>query len=253
MIAAMRHREPEVRRSVIIGLREIKDGRAVAPLIVALSDPAPIVRREAVITLAYLRLPESVSPLRNLLGDPDEGVRRVVVGALGYFVGPALLHDFSAALNDGDWRVRVEAAIVLGRSALSGASPGAPSSPGRSVLASAKREHCLARTTRRERDRARADRLHRERARRLEARCGACARRAQGASRGGCTARAHRRSGRRSAQGRNARCASNPPSIRRFGQGKTDEPHLIRTPARLAVCAPFRHRLPQQRALTQAR
>lgn len=107
-----------------MGLRELKDLRAVSPLLRALDDESALVRREAVITLAYLRLPESVSPLRKRLRDEDESVRRVVIGALAYFNGPALLEDFLRALSDVDWRVRAEAAIVLGRSGLSGAIAG---------------------------------------------------------------------------------------------------------------------------------
>src|SRR5205809_324323 len=68
-------------------LRWVGDGRAVAPLIIALRDRDPNVRYQACHALAAIG-DVSVVPLIAALGDPDPNVRTEAAAALG-FIGDA--------------------------------------------------------------------------------------------------------------------------------------------------------------------
>ncbi|VWB16523.1 PBS lyase [Burkholderia pseudomultivorans] len=110
--------EPLVRGAVLRGLRELRFADAFEPALDALDDAAAAVRSEAVAVLGWLRDPRALAPLaRVATNDPDAEVRRIAVGAVGFatpdetVVSAALL----AALRDGEWQVREEAAATLGK------------------------------------------------------------------------------------------------------------------------------------------
>jgi HEAT repeat protein/beta-lactamase regulating signal transducer with metallopeptidase domain len=116
--------EPEIvitglERSDLVGRNEPPvggDGRAVVPLIQAISDENSSVRLSAVETLGKLRDPRAVQALIEALRqDPDPKVRAMAAWALGEIEDPAAASALSAALReDDDQGVRVQAAEALG-------------------------------------------------------------------------------------------------------------------------------------------
>lgn len=73
---------PESREEAAEALGEIRDPRAVEPLIGALKDRDHEVRAEAADALARIGDPRAVEPLNALLGDPRPEVRRAAEKAL---------------------------------------------------------------------------------------------------------------------------------------------------------------------------
>jgi HEAT repeat protein len=76
-------------------LGEIKDWRAVEPLVAALRDPAIPVRTSAARALGEMRDPRAVEPLIAALSDPSFNVRQEAAASLGLIgdqraVGPLL-------------------------------------------------------------------------------------------------------------------------------------------------------------------
>lgn len=76
-------RHPESREEAAEALGEIRDPRAVDPLIAALNDRNPEVREEAAEALGKIGDPRAVEPLTGLLGDPRREVREKAEKALG--------------------------------------------------------------------------------------------------------------------------------------------------------------------------
>jgi HEAT repeat protein len=73
---------PESREEAAEALGEIRDPRAVDPLIGALKDRDHEVREEAVEALGKIGDKRAVEPLNAVLGDPDPKVRRAAENAL---------------------------------------------------------------------------------------------------------------------------------------------------------------------------
>ena len=83
-------------------LGEIKDPRAIEPLIVALKDKNLLLRTQAAGALAKLG-PAVVNPLVVVLQSPgDDVARREVVGILGRIHNPDAIDALIAALKDKD-------------------------------------------------------------------------------------------------------------------------------------------------------
>jgi HEAT repeat protein len=139
----LNHEDLIIRLSAIKALGEIKDARAVKPLIAALRDescgctaanalvkigkPAVepliaalmdkdlIVRRNAVMALGGIKDASAVEPLIAALKDKDLIVRRNAVTALGQIKDAGAVEPLIAALKDESPIVRGNAATALGQ------------------------------------------------------------------------------------------------------------------------------------------
>lgn len=138
---ALKDKDPKVRAHAAQVLGEIRDARAVDPLINLLKDEKAIVRSQAAASLGQIKDPKAVEPLIGSLKDSDPSVRRWSIWALGELndakaVKPLLelmkedafrsdaiavlskmsdAFDFlTEALKDNDHRIRVQAALALG-------------------------------------------------------------------------------------------------------------------------------------------
>lgn len=139
LILALKDKDRDVRLGIIEALSEIRDQRAVPPLIELLNDTSSEVRWETAIALGEIGGPDVISPLKNALRDPDKYVRYGAASALSktgwnpvsdeekafFYVGmqewqkvkdcgPAAIGALSLVLHDQDSSVRIEAIGVLG-------------------------------------------------------------------------------------------------------------------------------------------
>lgn len=96
-------------------LGELRDGRAVEPLIRSLADPDSLVRFHAAISLRKLGNEIAVEPLICALNDPKSFVRFQAVGSLGSFGNPLVVEPLIHALADPDETVSDYAAMKLGK------------------------------------------------------------------------------------------------------------------------------------------
>lgn len=96
-------------------LGEIKDSRAVKPLIAALKDSSSYVRHAATKALEKIGDERAVEPLIAALKDSDSGVRWAATGALGKIGDERAVEPLIAALKDGKREVRKAAAMALGK------------------------------------------------------------------------------------------------------------------------------------------
>lgn len=109
------------------GLKELRVPGAAAPAMAALRHPEPAVRREAVGVLGWLKHAPALPLLAAAADDDvDAEVRRAAAGALGLASAdevPLVLPALCAALRDGAWPVREEAATTLGKLHAEAAAP----------------------------------------------------------------------------------------------------------------------------------
>jgi HEAT repeat protein len=114
LIKALGYKKDEyVRRYTARALGEIKDPRAVEPLIAALKDAEWIVREAAAYALGEIKDPRAVEPLIAALKDENEYVRKAAAYALGEIKDPRAVEPLIAALKDKDSDVRKAAAEAL--------------------------------------------------------------------------------------------------------------------------------------------
>jgi len=100
--------------NAVRALGEIKDPRAVEPLIVTLRDTFFNLRVSAATALGEIKDPRAVGPLVAAMKDTDLRVRKAASGALGEIGLPAV-GPLVAALKDADPAVRQSASEALGR------------------------------------------------------------------------------------------------------------------------------------------
>jgi HEAT repeat protein len=105
-----------VRRNAADALGEIKDPRAVEPLIAALKDRDDYDLRQSVTSALRAIGTPAVEPLIAALKGPDDShVRGYAANALGIVQDPSAVEPLIAALKDTDSGVRSVAAWALGR------------------------------------------------------------------------------------------------------------------------------------------
>jgi len=95
--------------------RNVRDDRAVEPLIAAMGDEDPKVRTYAVWALGWYRDPGSVPALVEALGDSEAAVRAEAAKALRRSKDARAVDPLLAALEDGDVQVQQNAALTLGQ------------------------------------------------------------------------------------------------------------------------------------------
>jgi HEAT repeat protein len=103
------------RDRLISVLGEIKDSRAVAPLIGLLKDQNHHVREQAVAALGKIKEPIAIDPLSDLSTDQYEGVQMMAVKALANFEDPGAAHALIKFLNADNKGVKSEAVLALVR------------------------------------------------------------------------------------------------------------------------------------------
>jgi HEAT repeat protein len=104
-----------VRAHAAHALGFLRDQRAGAPLLVALTDADPLVRMQSAGALGRLKAPGAVTGLIGALADSDPRVRTVAAGALGAFCEPEAGPALQRAINDQDGGVRERVSTALGR------------------------------------------------------------------------------------------------------------------------------------------
>ena len=112
---AMRARDPEVRRDVVVLLGRQYDPAATQGLIDALDDLDPYVRRRAALALGRRQALGSASGLMACLKDRESSVRSASAWALGELRWAESLAVLTESLSDEDWHVRKEAVTSLGK------------------------------------------------------------------------------------------------------------------------------------------
>ena len=102
------------RQAVLEALGGLRDMRAVPALQRALGDDTAGVREAAVRGLGKLGATETITQLVDALSDPAPAVREAAGAGLEQ-MGPRVLQAMMPSLDNGDWRVRLNAVQVLGR------------------------------------------------------------------------------------------------------------------------------------------
>jgi hypothetical protein len=113
LINDLKKPQPQVRIKAAQALAELKDPRAVDPLISALLDENSSVRSWAARALAELKDPRAVGPLIAALHDEVPNVRYRAAQALSAIKDPHAIGPLTAALKDEDAGVRSTAAQGL--------------------------------------------------------------------------------------------------------------------------------------------
>ncbi len=116
LIAALKSRDPFVRRQSAEALGEIGDPRAVEPLMDLLSDPDSLIRRHAVKALGNIKDLRAVDLIAGILTNAGEQwyVRSTAAEALGRIQDPNALEALITVLMDPHWNVRSQSATALG-------------------------------------------------------------------------------------------------------------------------------------------
>ena len=113
-------KDPNIRMNAAKALGEIKNPKAVEPLIVALKDENPGVREEAAKALVQIGVP-AVNVLIDALKDGDADVRERATWALGAIKDSIAVKPLIALLKDKNPRVQeqaVKALIEIGKPAI---------------------------------------------------------------------------------------------------------------------------------------
>jgi hypothetical protein len=105
-------KDGSVRMLAAGALGQMRDPRAVQPLIAALKDSDRHVPETAAEALVKIGTP-AVEPLIVALKDSDSNVRRLAAGALGQIGDARAVEPLIAALTDSNWELRQAAARAL--------------------------------------------------------------------------------------------------------------------------------------------
>jgi HEAT repeat protein len=121
LIQTLRDKDEKVRKGVAYALGEIGDQRAVKPLIQTLKDIDENVRSITAEALGKIRDKSAVEPLIQTLKDKDDEVRRAAAWALGEIRDKRAVEPLIQALKDEDKEVRRTTVDALGKSRDKGA------------------------------------------------------------------------------------------------------------------------------------
>jgi len=113
-IAALRDQDWAVREEAAILLGNLKDARAVRPLVSMLRDQDRSVREAAIGALIFIGEP-AVIALGNCLADHELPVQEAASAILASIADERVLDPLLSALQNPDWIVRMHAAKAVGR------------------------------------------------------------------------------------------------------------------------------------------
>jgi HEAT repeat protein len=111
LLPRLKDKDPELRLLAADALGDIRDGRAIKPLIAALNDPD--IRSSVSIALTKHGV-AAAKPLRGLLESQDARLRRIAGEILGKLAIPEAIEPLVESLQDEDSSVRWMAAKGLG-------------------------------------------------------------------------------------------------------------------------------------------
>jgi HEAT repeat protein len=114
LISLLTDFDPLVRMESAAALGRLSDTRALRPLTNLLEDHDPMVRKEVAVALGSLRDERALNPLIAGVRDKSRDVREAVIEALGNFDDPRVLEALCIAMKDVSGRVRASAAKALG-------------------------------------------------------------------------------------------------------------------------------------------
>jgi LCP family protein required for cell wall assembly len=107
LMAASRHRDPNIRHAAIAALLRVQSPDVLPLLLEWLHDSDLRVRRAAIWTAGKMRLEQAIPVLVEALHDPDENVRRSAAWALGELRDPRVVSILrTASQHDPDLYVR---------------------------------------------------------------------------------------------------------------------------------------------------
>lgn len=108
---------PSKQAALLRAVRELRAADAFAPAMSALDSDSSVVRCAGVGVLGYLRNTDALPDIAKIAAtDPDPEARRIAIGALGFSTDAIVVKQtLVAALRDGFWQVREEAAVTLGK------------------------------------------------------------------------------------------------------------------------------------------
>ena len=113
-IAALRDEDWGVREEAATALGELRDTRAIGPLLRVLKDSDRAVRHAAITSLTAIG-PAAVEPVGACLNDGDLTVQESAASILSEIGDARVVDLLMAALQSSDWIVRMHSAKALGR------------------------------------------------------------------------------------------------------------------------------------------
>jgi HEAT repeat protein len=113
LIEQLESEDLEIRKSAVVALGRIGDGRAAPALIKVLEEDAELIIAAAH-ALAQIGDPRAFDALLALVGDPSAAVRQAVIGALNSLGSPQMPGRVLPLLNDTDANVRESAVKIAG-------------------------------------------------------------------------------------------------------------------------------------------
>jgi hypothetical protein len=112
---SLKNNDTTERVNAIATMRELRDRRAVEPLIGQLKDPDSFVRFHTCLALGEIGDIRALGSLLECLSDPDQGVRWRAAEALGKMKDSRAVDALLKSLNDSVNTVRHSAALALGQ------------------------------------------------------------------------------------------------------------------------------------------
>lgn len=113
LINAARFSDPEIRRSAVTAMGQIKDQRVYHALLSALRDESQAIRFEAITALGRIGEPSFVNSLQWSLNDPDPMIRVNAIWALGQIGGPEVIKPLILSMADSEKQVRIKAVEIV--------------------------------------------------------------------------------------------------------------------------------------------
>ena len=115
LIKALIHKNPEIRKlaASALGSYDIRDARAVEPLITLLNDEDLETRKQAATTLGYIGRAKAVGPLIEALKDINSGIREDAAYALGSIGNKRAVEPLIETLKDVDYDLLIYAIGAL--------------------------------------------------------------------------------------------------------------------------------------------
>ena len=109
LINAARFNDPEIRRSAVTAMGQMRDHRVYHALLNALRDESRAIRIEAIIALGKIRGPSFINSLLWSLNDTDPTVRINAIWALGQIGGQEVVKPLILSMADSEKQVRIKA------------------------------------------------------------------------------------------------------------------------------------------------